>query len=73
VPDSWDGSDWEDQEDIIAGEEETSTASTFDDWMDADDCSSSSGSSSEGGLMNVLSAMQMFKMEFDEKFRAMWA
>jgi hypothetical protein len=67
VPDSWDGSDWEGQEDIIAGEEETSTVSTFD------DSSGSSGSSSEGSLMNVLSAMQMLKMEFDEKFRAMWA
>ena len=73
VPDSWDGSDWEGQEDVTAEEEENFTGSTFDSWMDADDSSSSGGSSLEGGLMNVLSAMQMLKMEFDEKFRAMWA
>lgn len=73
VPDCWDGSDWEGQEDLIAGKEEASAASTSDELNDGDDCSNSGGSSSEAGLLDVLLAMQMLKAEFDEKFKAMWA
>lgn len=73
LPDCWDDSDWEGQEDLITGEQETPTSNAFDEWMDADNYSESDSSSSEEGLSDVLLAMQMLKAEFDEKFKAMWA
>ena len=73
LPDCWDGSDWKGQEDLITGEQETPTPSSFDEGMNSDNYSKSDSSSSEEGLLDVLLAMQMLKAEFDEKFRAMWA
>lgn len=76
VPDSWDGSDGDDQEDAIAGDGDAAfKADSCDLDMDSDDCNDASDSSSpsEEGLMDVLKAFQMLKATFDEKFKAMWA
>jgi hypothetical protein len=71
VPDSWEGSDSDDETAVTASDTEETftvrdTESSFDD-------NGSTGSTSDEGLMNVLVAFRQLKTEFDEKFRAMWA
>jgi len=76
VPDSWDGSDGDHQEEAVAGHADAASGVvTHDPYMDDDDYSNASDSSSlpEKGLMDVLKAFQMLKATFDQKFRAMWA
>lgn len=73
VKDAWDASDSDDETDITSPEETASTARTAESLLGSDDNSSSGGSSSEDGLMNVLTAFRLLKTEFDEKFKAMWA
>jgi len=73
VKDSWDASDSDDETVFTSPEEAASTARTSESLLGSDDYSSSVGSSSEDGLLNVLAAFRMLKAEFDEKFKAMWA
>jgi len=76
VPETWDGSDGDDQADAVAGNAEVSSRDdAYDAYMDDNDYSDASDSTSppEEGLMNVLKAFQMLKATFDEKFKAMWA
>ncbi|MCJ1394369.1 hypothetical protein MMC18_007247 [Xylographa bjoerkii] len=62
VLDSWDA--FEDDEEV------NSVADTL---FDGDDASSSGGTATDEGLANVLLAFRMLKVEFDTKFKAMWA
>ncbi|MCJ1475667.1 hypothetical protein MMC13_004330 [Lambiella insularis] len=60
---------WEDEPEVPVAKE----GGSYDLGEDDDDSSASDGASSEEGLMDVLTAFQMLKAEFDEKFKAMWA
>ena len=73
VPDAWDVSDSDDEKTQTAGKasEFDSTDATL--WDGSDDDSDFSGDASDKDLMGVLRAFQMLKVEFDDKFKAMWA
>ena len=73
VKDNWDASDSDDETVFTSPEEVSSTARTSESLLDSDEYSSSIDSSSDDGLLNVLTAFRMLKAEFDDKFRAMWA
>ncbi|MCJ1385234.1 hypothetical protein MMC17_008355 [Xylographa soralifera] len=62
VLDSWDA--FEDDEEVD---------SVADTLFEGDDASSSGGTATDEGLANVLLAFRMLKVEFDTKFKAMWA
>ncbi|MCJ1436082.1 hypothetical protein MMC27_005460 [Xylographa pallens] len=62
VLDSWDA--FEDKEEVD---------SVADTLFEGDDASSSGGTATDEGLANVLLAFRMLKVEFDTKFKAMWA
>lgn len=67
VPDSWD------EEPDTQDDPTTKNGAAYDPWMDDDNYNDSSDPSPEEGLMDVLTAFQMLKAEFDAKFFAMWA
>lgn len=70
VPDSWDSSEAENEEEPVIGNTNDPTAETCSDSDEYDE--DSDGPSTEG-LMKVLSAMRTLQEEFDAKFKAMWA
>lgn len=69
VKDSWDDDDEEGEDDAQPGMHGAGAAGELDDLaQELDDWNIE-----EGGLKNVLKAFQKLQVEFNEKFRAMWA
>ncbi len=70
VPNSWDTSGAESEEETVAGNANGPTAESF---SDSDRYSEDSDVSSTEGLADVLLAMRKLQAGFDAKFKAMWA